>query len=76
MYWLYSIAIFIILALVYYLYTQQSIKQGFYPYGGWRRWGYPAYGNWGWWGYPPYRGWGWRGRGWRGYPQYVDWRWW
>ena len=58
--YLYIIAVFVILVLAYYLYNQQTVKQGFYPYRG-----YP----WGWRrGYP---GWGWR----RGYPAY-GYPWW
>lgn len=64
--YLYVIAIFVIILLAYYLYNQQTLKQGFYPYGpwyygrypGWRHGGYP----WGW--RRAYPVWGWRG----GYP--------
>lgn len=70
--YLYIIAEFIILVLAYYLYSQQSVKDGFYPYRGYPGlWGWRR-GGWGWrrGGYP----WGWRRAGypvwgWRdGYP--------
>ena len=59
--YLYVIAIFVIILLAYYLYSQQTIKQGFYPYGPWYYGRYPGWR----------RGWGWR----RGYPGY-GYPWW
>ena len=68
--YLYIIAVFIILVLAYYLYSQQSVKDGFYPYRGypgWRR-GYPGRGR----GYP---GWG-HGHGYPWWAWYGSNSWW
>lgn len=62
MFYLYGIAIFVIILLAYYLYSRKTLIQGFYPYGPWY---YGRYPGWRWRRrYPGYPWWSWRNPWW------------